>query len=116
MAMRRVWVWSNALLYFPVGNPVYGLCILCIFDAKVMLRTSPVVCILLASSVVFSLCSKGDNNVRGALSPGQSGQGCKPILRAGMVLPPHPCTVVPDMPCILSPKHHGQGAAINSDL
>ena len=56
MAMRRVWVWSNALLYFPVGNPVYGLCI---FDAKVMLRTSPVVCILLASSVVFSLCSKG---------------------------------------------------------
>ena len=56
MAIRRVWVWSNALLYFPVGNPVYGLCI---FDAKVMLRTSPVVCILLASSVVFSLCSKG---------------------------------------------------------
>ena len=38
--------------------------------------------------------SYGDNNVRGALSPGQSGQGCKPILRADMVLQTHPCTVV----------------------
>ena len=33
---------------------------------------------------------------------GQPGQGCKPILRADMVLQTYPCTVVPDMPCILT--------------
>ena len=58
--------------------------------------------------VHFLWQSYGDNNVRGALSPGQSGQGCKPILRADMM---HTCTGVPDMPCILSPKHHGQGCS-----
>ena len=63
----------------------------------------------ISEMVHFLWQSYGDNNVRGALSPGQSGQGCKPILRADMVLQTHPCTVVPDMPCILSPKHHGQG-------